>query len=67
MAAILFFYYAKITVRIAFLAIYLCANLMKLAGIFRDLEQLYDFQTIGYGGHFVFQKEAKILLEYFEI
>ena len=35
--------------------------MMKLAGIFRDLEQLYDFQTIGYGGHFVFQKEAKIL------
>ena len=36
-------------------------NLMKLAGIFRDLEQLHDFQTIGYGGHFVFQNEAKIL------
>ena len=34
---------------------------MKLAGIFRDLEQLYDFQTISYGGHFVFQNEAKIL------
>ena len=34
---------------------------MKLAGIFRDSEQLYDFQTIGYGGHFVFQNEAKIL------
>ena len=34
---------------------------MKLAGIFRDLEQLYDFQTIGYGSHFVFQNEAKIL------
>ena len=34
---------------------------MKLAGIFRDLEHLYDFQTIGYGGHFIFQNEAKIL------
>ena len=33
---------------------------MKLAGIFQDLEQLYDFQTISYGGHFVFQNEAKI-------
>ena len=39
----------------------LCANLMKLAGIFRDLEHLYDFQTISYGSHFVFQNEAKIL------
>ena len=34
---------------------------MKLAGIFQDLEHLYDFQTISYGGHFVFPKEAKIL------
>ena len=34
---------------------------MKLAGIFQDLEHLYDFQTIGYGGHFVFQNEAKML------
>ena len=33
---------------------------MKLAGIFQDLERLYDFQTIGYSGHFVFQNEAKI-------
>ena len=31
---------------------------MKLAGIVQDLEHLYDFQTISYGGHFV---EAKIL------
>ena len=37
-----------------------CANLMKLAGIFQDLEHVYDFQTISYGGHFVFQNEAKI-------
>ena len=34
---------------------------MKLAGIFQDLEHLYDFQTIGYGGHFVFQNEANSL------
>ena len=34
---------------------------MKLAGIFQDLERLYNFQTISYGGHFVFQNEAKIV------
>ena len=34
---------------------------MKLAGTFQDLEHLYDFQTISYGGHFVFKNEAKIL------
>ena len=34
---------------------------MKLAGIFQDLEHLYDFQTISCGGHFVFPNEAKIL------
>ena len=34
---------------------------MKLAGIFQDLEHLYDFQTISYSGQFVFQNEAKIL------
>ena len=34
---------------------------MKLAGIFQDLEQLYDFQTIGYGAHLGFQNEAKVL------
>ena len=33
---------------------------MKLAGIFQDLEHLYDFQRISYGGHFVFQNEPKI-------
>ena len=33
---------------------------MKQAGIFQDLEHLYDLQTISYGGHFVFQNEAKI-------
>ena len=34
---------------------------MKLAGIFQDLEHLYNFQTITYGGHFVFESEAKML------
>ena len=34
---------------------------MKLAGIFQDLEHLYDFQTISDGSHFVFQNDAKIL------
>ena len=34
---------------------------MKLAGIVQDLEHLYDFETISYGGHFVFRNEAKIL------
>ena len=34
---------------------------MKLVAIFQDLEHLNDFQTIGYGGHFVRQNEAKIL------
>ena len=34
---------------------------MNLAGIFQDLEHLYDFQIIDYGSHFVFQNEAKIL------
>ena len=34
---------------------------MKLAAIFQDLEHLNDFQTIGYGSHFVFQNEARKL------
>ena len=34
---------------------------MKLAGIYQDLEYNYNFQTICYGCHFVFQNEAKIL------
>ena len=34
---------------------------MKLAGIFQDLEHPYDFQTISYGSHFVFQNVAKIV------
>ena len=35
---------------------------MKLALIFRDLEHLYDFETISYDGHFVFQTEAKVFI-----
>ena len=64
MAAILFFEpgqnycQASFSSHIAFLQ-----YLMKLAGIFQDLEHLYDFQTISYGGHFVFPNEAKILHE----
>ena len=34
---------------------------MRLTGIIQDLEHLYDFQTINYGGHFVFRNEAKSL------
>ena len=32
---------------------------MRLAAIFQGLEHLNDFQTVGYGGPFVFQNEAK--------
>ena len=35
--------------------------LMKAAAQFQILQHLDDFQTIGYGGHFVFQNKAKIL------
>ena len=34
---------------------------MKLAAIFQDLEHFYDFQTIDYGGHFIFEDEPKML------
>ena len=34
---------------------------MKLVAIFQDLEYHNDFQTIGYGAHFVFQNKANIL------
>ena len=34
---------------------------MKVAGVFQDLEYLYNFLTISYGSHFVFQNEAMIL------
>ena len=33
---------------------------MKLAGIFQDLDHLYEFQAISYGGHLGFQNEVKI-------
>ena len=53
MAAILFFelgqnyYQTSFSSHIAFFT-----NLTKLAGIFQDLEHLYDFQTISYGENF---------------
>ena len=34
---------------------------MNLAAIFQVLDHLNDFQAISYGGHFVFQNEAKII------
>ena len=34
---------------------------MKLAAIFQVFEHLNDFQTIGYGRHFVFQNKTKII------
>ena len=62
MAAILFFKMWLKFAETSFHSPYsFCANLMKLAGIFQDLEHLYDFQTISYGDHFVFQNETKIL------
>ena len=33
---------------------------MMLAAIFQNFEHLKDFQTISYGGNFVFQNEARI-------
>ena len=38
-----------------------CANLMKPAAIFLDLEHINDFQTIAYDSNFSFQNKAKIL------
>ena len=61
MAAILFLELGQNYFQAGFFYHFSCANMMKLAGIFQDLEHIYDFQTIGSGGHFVFQKEAKIL------
>ena len=62
MVAILFFELGQNYYQASFSSHYsFCAYLKKLAGIFQDFEDLYDFQTISYGGHFVFQNEAKIL------
>ena len=44
------YYQVSFSSHISFVHIYL----LKLAGIFQDLEHLYDFQKINYGGHFVF-------------
>ena len=35
---------------------------MNLAAIFQVLQNLNDFEIIGYSGHFVFQNKAKIFL-----
>ena len=36
-----------------------CANLMKVTAIFfKILEDVIDFRTMGYGGHFVFQNHS---------
>ena len=35
---------------------------MNLAAIFQVLDHLNEFKIIGYGGHFVFHNEAKIVL-----
>ena len=48
----------SITIRLAFVAIYLLCNLTKVVAISQDLGHLYDCQTIGYGSHFVFQNET---------
>ena len=50
------------TIRLTFLALYLCANLINVAVAFQVLNHLNDFEIIGYGGHFVFQNKAKIFL-----
>ena len=56
MAAILFFELGQNYYQASFFKPYsFCSNLVKLAGIFQDLEHLYDFLTIIYGGHFVFK------------
>ena len=36
-------------------------HLKKLAVIFQVLQHVNDFQTTGYGGHFVFEHEAIFL------
>ena len=51
MAAILFLELGENYYQTSFSS-HICANLMTLTGIFQDLQELYDFQTIGYGGHF---------------
>ena len=60
MAAILFFELGQNYYQARFSSHSFSANLMKLTGIFQDLEHLHDIQSISCGGHFVFQNEAKI-------
>ena len=42
-----------------------CANLMKLAAIFKVLKHLIDFRTIGYGSHLDFKMRTKCFTEMF--
>ena len=46
---------------LAFLAMYLLCKFDEASFNISSLGHLSDFQTITYGGHFVFQNEAKIL------
>ena len=62
MTAILFLKLCQITVRLTFLALYLCANVINLSAIFQVLKHLNDFEIICYDGNFVFQNKAKIFL-----
>ena len=50
----------KITITLAFLAMYLLLNLMNLAAVFQYLEHLDDFQTIGYVAIIVFKMRPKM-------
>ena len=66
MAAILFFKMWLKFAETSFHSPYsFCENLMKLAGIFQDLEHLYDFQTISYGGHLFFKMRLKFCRDRF--
>ena len=59
MAAILFLKLGQVTIMLTFLAIYLLCKCNEPR--FQVLEHFNDFEIIDYGGHFVFQIEAKIV------
>ena len=62
MMGVLFLKLGQITIKLTFLVIHFCANLINLAAIFQVSEHLNDFEIIGYGGHFVTQNKAKSFL-----
>ena len=63
MAASLFFRTRpKLLSGYAFLAIYFLCKFNEASLNISILTERYDFQTIAYGSHFVFQNVAKILL-----